>query len=87
MSGFGRPFLCDHYIFAIVAFLAVILAIPHGAFAWGREGHQIIVIVAEHYMRPQTAARMRELLAPETRAATLNTESQSDNDSLWASIR
>ena len=49
-----------------VAFLAVILAVPPGAFAWGREGHEIIVIVAEHYMRPETAARMRELLAPES---------------------
>lgn len=33
---------------------------------WGREGHHIIVIVAEHYMRPETAARVRELLAPES---------------------
>ena len=49
-----------------MAYLAVILAIPHGAFAWGREGHEIIVIVAEHYLRPETAARMRELLAPES---------------------
>lgn len=49
-----------------VSNFAVILAIPHVAFAWGREGHKIIVIVAEHYMRPETAARMRELLAPES---------------------
>jgi FAD/FMN-containing dehydrogenase len=40
--------------------------VPQGAFAWGREGHQTIVIVAEHYMRPETATRMRELLDPET---------------------
>ena len=25
-----------------------------------------MVILAEHYMRPETATRMRELLAPET---------------------
>jgi hypothetical protein len=37
---------------------------PQRAFAWGRKGHRIIVIVVEHYMRPETAARMRELLAP-----------------------
>ena len=37
--------------------------IPQGAFAWAREGHQIIVIVAGHYMRPETAAPMRESLA------------------------
>ena len=34
--------------------------------AWGREGHETIVIVAEHYMRPETAAAMRKLLAPES---------------------
>jgi hypothetical protein len=48
-----------------MAYLAVILATPQGTFAWGREGHEIIVIVAEHYMRPETAARMRELLGNE----------------------
>jgi hypothetical protein len=66
MSRLQRRFHCDRYIFDTVAFLAVILATPQGAFAWGREGHQIIVIVAEHYMRPETTARMRELLAPES---------------------
>ncbi len=45
-------------IFVTVAYLAALLAIPQAAFAWGREGHQTIVIVAEHYMRPETAARM-----------------------------
>jgi hypothetical protein len=45
---------------------AVILAIPQGVFGWGREDHQIIVILAEYYMRPETATRMGELLAPES---------------------
>jgi len=39
-----------------VTYLAVILAIPGSAFAWGREGHQIIVIVAGHFMHLETAA-------------------------------
>ena len=49
-----------------LACVAFILAIPQGAFPWGREGHEITVIVAEHYMRPETAAAMRKLLAPES---------------------
>ena len=53
-------------IYRSVACIAFILAIPQGAFPWGREGHEIIVIVAEHYMRPGTAAAMRKLLAPES---------------------
>jgi len=32
----------------------------------GPEGHQVIIIVAEHYMRPEAAAHMRKLLAPES---------------------
>jgi len=63
MSRSGGRFLWDRDIFATVAYLAVILAVPPGAFTWGREGHQVIVIVAGHYMRPETAARTRELLA------------------------
>jgi len=49
-----------------MAFLAALVAIPQAGFAWGREGHEIIAIVAEHCMRPETAARMRELLGPES---------------------
>jgi len=46
--------------------IAAILAILQRVFAWGREGHQTIVIVAEHSVRPETAALMRELLDPES---------------------
>jgi hypothetical protein len=66
MPRLWRAVLYDLDIFVTVALLAVMLAIPQGSFAWGREGHQTIVIVAEHYMRPETAARMRQLLAPES---------------------
>jgi hypothetical protein len=65
-SGVSVRLRYDHHIFVTVACVALTLAIPQGAFAWDREGHQIIVIVAEHYMRPGTAACVRELLAPES---------------------
>jgi hypothetical protein len=55
MSRLGRPFLYEHDAFVSVAYLAVVLAVLSGSFAWAREGHQIIVIVAEHYKRPQAA--------------------------------
>jgi hypothetical protein len=44
------------------------LAIPQWAFAWGREGRQIIVIVAEHYIRPKAATRIWELITPRPNA-------------------
>ena len=59
MSRLRRRSLHDRDFFVIVAYLAVILAIPQRAFAWGREGHQITVITAEHHMRPETDARGR----------------------------
>ncbi|MGA2608950.1 MAG: hypothetical protein ABSH01_16025 [Terriglobia bacterium] len=66
MPRFWRQVIHNLDIFVTVVYLALILAIPQEAFAWGREGHHIVVIVAEHYMRPETAAHMRELLAPES---------------------
>ena len=69
-----RRFHYGCHIFVAVAFLAVILPSPQPAFAWGREGHEIIVIVAEHYMRPATATRMRELLGSQS----------PDEASVWA---
>jgi hypothetical protein len=77
MSRLGRPFLYDRDIFVSVAYLAALLAVPQGAFAWGREGHQIIVILAEHYMRPETAARVRELLTPRPNAVRPHTGPES----------
>jgi len=68
MSRSGRPFLYDRYVLVSVAYVPVVLWIPQGAFAWGREGHQIVVIMAQHYMRPGTATRMPELLAPRPNA-------------------
>jgi hypothetical protein len=42
--------------------------------AWGPEGHRITVIVAERYLHPKTAARVRDLLYPESM----------ENASVWA---
>lgn len=55
MPRFWRQVIHNLDIFVTVVYLALILAIPQEAFAWGREGHHIVVIVAEHYMRPETA--------------------------------
>jgi hypothetical protein len=77
MSRLWCRFLYDRDTLVTVAFLAVILAIPRRAFAWGREGHQIIAIVAEHYMRPEAAARVRELLTPRPNAVRPHTGPES----------
>jgi hypothetical protein len=74
MSRLWHRVLYDRDISLTVTSLAVILATPQGAFAWGREGHEIIVIAAKDYLRPATAAALKELLVPET----------SEEASVWA---
>jgi nuclease S1 len=44
----------------------VFLAFGGTGFAWGPEGHKAIAILAERYMRPETRARVHELLGPES---------------------
>ena len=55
MSRLRGWLLNDRDIFVTMAYLAAVVPITQRAFAWGREGHQIKVIVAEHYIRPETA--------------------------------
>jgi hypothetical protein len=50
--------------------LAVAAAAPHSAFAWGDEGHQIIALIAEHYLDPATRTKLAMLLAADTDTLT-----------------
>ncbi len=56
---------CSKPVVASVCF-AVLLGLPTVCFPWGREGHEIIVMLAENYMLPETSNRMRKLLAPQS---------------------
>src|ERR1700751_3762911 len=47
-------------------FLTVALTSPHPAFAWGDEGHEIIVLIAENYLEPAARAKVATLLATDT---------------------
>jgi len=50
---------------ALLLVLTPIFA-PSFGFGWGREAHNVIVILAMQYMRPSTAFRVRELLGSES---------------------
>jgi hypothetical protein len=56
----------------ILGFLlvAVMLANPSPAFAWGDEGHKVIALIAEHYLDPTVRAKMATLLAADTDTLT-----------------
>ena len=40
------------------------------AFAWGDEGHEVIGLIAEHYLEPAVSARVQALLAADTSGLT-----------------
>jgi S1/P1 Nuclease len=43
-----------------------LLPLSQRAFAWGPEGHKVVVIMASRHLRPETAGRVQELLGSET---------------------
>jgi hypothetical protein len=45
-------------------------AVSHPALAWGDGGHEIIALVAEHYLDPAARAKVATLLAADTDALT-----------------
>jgi S1/P1 Nuclease len=47
---------------SLLAVLVLYLACPGHAFAWGYAGHRIIAEIAEQFLEPTTARRVRELL-------------------------
>ena len=53
-------------ILATLLLVATYILAPPSSFAWGREGHEVIVILAMHYVRKGTAVRVRELLGSES---------------------
>jgi nuclease S1 len=50
---------------ALLGSIALLLARPIHAHAWGYEAHRIIAEIAEQFLAPETAHRARELLALE----------------------
>ena len=49
----------------LAAVLIVASLLPSRAFAWGSEAHRVIAEIAEQHLEPDTAKRVRDLLAIE----------------------
>jgi hypothetical protein len=64
--GWGCP---KPLVFASILLVAAI-TVPHRAFAWGDEGHEVIALVAEHYLDPAARAKVAKLLAADTDTLT-----------------
>ncbi|MDE1922555.1 MAG: S1/P1 Nuclease, partial [Gammaproteobacteria bacterium] len=48
---------------ALLAAAALVLAQPRPARAWGAEGHRIVGLIAQHYLRPAVRRRVDAILA------------------------
>jgi hypothetical protein len=61
--------------------LAAVTTVPHPAIAWGDEGHEIIALIAEHYLNPAARAKVATLLAADTDTLT---EHDIASEATWA---
>lgn len=52
------------------------------AFAWGDEGHEVVGLIAKHYLDPAVAAKVNTLLAGDT--TQLTTTKNIDSEATWA---
>lgn len=66
MTKGGRVARSTRLASVLVMGTGVFLAFGKTGFAWGPEGHKAIAILAERDMRPETLAKVRELLGPES---------------------
>jgi hypothetical protein len=57
-----RPLRC-----AVVCAALLAVATPQ-SWAWGREGHRLTALVAEHYLTPETQAQIAELLSADSKS-------------------
>ena len=63
---------------ALVATFVVLVASNVSALAWGYEGHRIIAEIAEQFLEPETAHRVRDLLAIENRTTLAEVSTWAD---------
>jgi hypothetical protein len=71
-------------ISAVVALgsMVTLSGVTTPAFAWGDEGHEIVGLIAKHYLDPAVATRVNSLLASDTTKLTTNTNI--DMEATWA---
>jgi nuclease S1 len=65
-----------------MAVLCALAAVPRLAYAWGDEGHQIVALIAQHYLEPPVMLRVQGLLAGDTSA--LVSERSIASEATWA---
>ena len=62
--------------------LLLCVLLPAGAEGWGEEGHEVIGLIAEHFLEPSVRLRVNDLLA--TDATHLTADTSLASETTWA---
>lgn len=73
--------LIIHKYFLIFLFAVVLLGNPTPALSWGDKGHEVIVLIAGHYLDPAVRARLDSMLAADSDNLT---EHDAASEATWA---
>ncbi len=65
-----------------VACLLSLFCITAPAYAWGDEGHEVIGLIADHYLEPAVRAKVNAILAEDR--TNLTSSAQIDREATWA---
>lgn len=65
-----------------VACLLYLFCITAPAYAWGDEGHEVIGLIADHYLEPAVRAKVNAILAEDK--TNLTSSTQIDQEATWA---
>jgi hypothetical protein len=57
----------------VAAAFALMMLVVSNALGWGREGHQIAVVIAERHLTATARERVRQILGPDTSLAAVST--------------
>ena len=82
MGGARSRWFLRRAAMAVVASTAVLSCPSAPALAWGDEGHEVVALVARHYMRPEVLARVDAMLAAD--AGNVLTAHDIVSEATWA---
>jgi nuclease S1 len=67
---------------AALASIAALCSVTTPAHAWGDEGHEVVALIAQHYLTPAVATKVHSILAADSTHLTPDTNI--DSEATWA---
>jgi hypothetical protein len=62
--------------------LLALYSVPTAVYAWGDEGHEVVALIADHYLQPAVRTKVNSILATDTSQLTPN--QNIDMEATWA---